>query len=557
MLRKLRKLLRRRKRGATGSQGAPETRQRSQDEARHRKDKQNEDRQSCDKQGERLSPQLDVNAARVQAEFGHSEDLRVRHLRIGRDGDTHALLVSIDGLTDKQYLTKSVLLPITQTEASWSSGQEAYQYLKERLLAVADVSEEAHTWVRVLVALGAGDSALMIQGVSSALILGTSGWKERTVEEPVNEPTIRGIKEGFVESLRTNTALVRRRIGSSRLRIEEHRLGRVSQTAVALVYVAGLADERVVQEVRDRLQRINVDAIQASGQLEEFIRDAPYSPFPTWMPTERPDRVSGALLEGRIVVMTDGSSFQLVAPATLTMFLGTPEDYFSGFLLASALRALRFAAFVASLVLTPVYVAIVTFHQEMLPTSLILNIASQREGVPFPTVIEALVIEVLFELMREAGVRLPRIVGPAISIIGALVLGDAAIRAGLVSPIMVVVVAATGIASFSVPVFSFGTAPRLLRFGFLVLAGALGLFGVIAGLFALQIHLISLRSLGVPYAEPLGPVMVTDLKDALIRVPWWRMDRRPRLVGQKSGTRRQGRDLRPEPPTSRRQEDPR
>ena len=179
-------------------------------------------------------------------------------------------------------------------------------------------------------------------------------------------------------------------------------MGRVSQTAVALVYVAGLADERVVQEVRDRLQRINVDAIQASGQLEEFIRDAPYSPFPTWMPTERPDRVSGALLEGRIVVMTDGSSFQLVAPATLTMFLGTPEDYFSGFLLASALRALRFAAFVASLVLTPVYVAIVTFHQEMLPTSLILNIASQREGVPFPTVIEALVIEVLFELMREA-----------------------------------------------------------------------------------------------------------------------------------------------------------
>lgn len=550
MLSWLRKLLMGR-RGATSSQEARETGQRGQGEATQSKDKQGED-----KQGECLSPQLDINAARVQAEFGHSEDLRVRDLRIGSDGHTRALLVSIGGLTDEQYLTKSVLLPITQTQASWSSPQEAYQYLKERLLAVEDVSE-AHTWTGVLTALGTGNTALMIQGVPRALILGTRGWEGRAIEEPVNEPTIRGIKEGFVENLRINTSLVRRRIGSSRLRVEEHRLGRVSQTSVALVYVAGLANERVVQEVRDRLLRIKVDAIQASGQLEEYIRDAPFSPFPTWMPTERPDRVCGALLEGRVVVMTDGSSFQLVAPATLTMFLGSPEDYFTGFYIASAIRLLRFAAFILSMVLPAAYVAIVAFHPEMLPTTLILNIAAQREGVPFPTVIEALVIDGLFELMREAGVRLPRIVGPAISIIGALVLGDAAIRAGLVSPIMVVIVAATGIASFSVPIFTFGTAPRLLRFGFLLLAGSLGWFGVMAGLFALLIHLVSLRSLGVPYAEPLGPIVVSDLKDALIRAPWWAMDRRPQLVGQESGTRRQGRDLRPEPSPSKRQEDPR
>jgi spore germination protein KA len=496
-------------------------------------------------QDEQISLQLDVNVARIQDEFGHSADLQVRQIQVGQKDATRLALVSIDGLTDKQYLTDAVLSPITQTTATWNNGAEAFAYLKGQLLAVSEVSA-SELLAEVLAALAAGDSALLIQGVEQALILGTRGWEHRNVDEPVTESTIRGTKEGFIEDLRTNTSLLRRRISSPRLRIEEYQLGRLSQTTVALVYMAGLADEAMVQEMRDRLGRIDVDAIQASGDLEEYIRDAPYSPFPTWMPTERPDRVTGSLLEGRIAVMVEGTPFQLVAPATLTMFLASPEDYFDGFYVASLVRLLRYAAIIASVMLPAVYVAIVTFHQEMLPTLLILNIAAQREGVPFPTVVEALMMELIFELMREAGVRLPRVVGTTISIIGALVLGEAAISAGLVSPIMVVVVAATGIASFSVPIFSFGTAVRLLRFVFLLLGGFMGLFGVISGVFALAIHLVSLRSLGVPYTKPLAPVIVSGLKDALIRVPWWRMDNRPGLVGAQSGTRRQKRRMRPD-----------
>ena len=514
-----------------------------------------EEKTASPKREETLSSQLEANADRIKTEFGDSADIQIRRLRIGRDGQRHALLISIDGLIDKKYLTEAVLLPLVQTDIPTGSGVEVFQYLKEQMLAVAEVTE-TDRMARVLMALGGGDSVLFVQDVAKALIFDTKGWEQRGIEEPITESTIRGSKEGFVENIRTNTALLRRRIRSPRLRVEEYTIGRVSQTRIALVYVDGLAEERMVDEVRRRLEGIDVDAIQGSGHLEEYITDAPYSPFPVWMPTERPDRAAGALLEGRIVILIDGTPFQLVAPATFTMFLDTGEDYCSDYLIASLLRPLRFAAFVASLILPSVYVAIVTFHQEMLPTSLILSIASQREGVPLPTVFEALMMETIFEGMREAGGRLPRIVGTAISISGALGLGEAAIRAELVSPIMAVVVAATGIASFSVPIYSFGIAPRMLRFVFLLLAGSLGLFGVIVGLFALHIHLVSLRSLGVPYFEPLAPLVVSDLKDSLIRAPWWSMDTRPRLVGEKSGSRRQRRHLRPGRfPTERREKE--
>jgi spore germination protein KA len=504
---------------------------------------------------ERLSPRLDRNVDRIKAEFGDSADLQVRRLRIGRDGCIHALLISIDGLIDKKYLTDAVVRPLTQCDIPAGCGSEIFQYLKEQMLAVTDISE-THHMTRVFMALGGGDSVLLIQDVANALIFDTKGWEQRGIEEPITESTIRGSKEGFVENIRTNTGLLRRRIRSPRLRIEEHLLGRISQTRIALAYVDGLADEQILREIRSRLDRIDVDAIQGSGQLEEYITDAPYSPFPVWMPTERPDRAAGALLEGRIVILMDGTPFQLVAPATFTMFLDTAEDYCASYFIASLLRPLRFGAFAASLVLPSVYVAIVTFHQEMLPTPLILSIAAQREGVPLPTVFEALMMETIFEVMREAGVRLPRIVGTAISIIGALVLGEAAIRAEVVSPIMAVVVAATGIASFSVPIYTFGIAPRMLRFVFLFLAGSMGLFGVIAGLFALHIHLVSLRSLGMPYLEPLAPLVVSDLKDSLIRAPWWSIDTRPRLLGRKGGSRRQRPHLRPgEFPTERQEKD--
>ena len=397
--------------------------------------------------------------------------------------------------------------------------------------------------------LWGGDCGVLVHGVANGLACDTKGWERRGVEEPTTESTIRGPKEGFIESLRTNTSMLRRRIKDPRLWIEELKIGRITQTCVAVVHISGVADKRVVEKVRNRLRQVDTDSIQESGHLEEYIEDAPSSPFPTVLRTERPDRVTGALLEGRVAILTDGTPFALIVPATFTMFLTTSEDYYERHFVGTALRIIRWGAFMMSLMLPALYIAIITFHQEMLPTPLILSIAAQREGVPFPALVEAFVMEVLFEVFREAGVRLPRMVGPAVSIIGGLVLGDVAIRAGLVSPAMVMIVAGTGIASFATPVFSLAIGARLIRFAMMLLAGVLGIFGIVAGLFGLLIHLAALRSFGVPFMEPLVPLIFSELKDALLRLPWWALRTRPKLASEANPIR-QAPNLKPQPPST-------
>ncbi|HHX25255.1 MAG TPA: spore germination protein, partial [Firmicutes bacterium] len=398
-----------------------------------------------------------------------------------------------------------------------------------------------------LSSIAAGKCGIVIDGSSETLVCDVRGFETRSIEEPQSEVVIRGPREGFTEVLRINTSLLRRRIRDPRLWIEEFTVGRVSRTQVAIVYIKGIANDKVVQEARDRITRIDIDSIQESGELEEYLEDAPFSPFPTILRTERPDRVAGALFEGRIAILTDGTPFVLIVPVTFLMFLTSPEDYYERFFIASAIRLLRYASFFIAFLLPALYVAITTFHQEMLPTPLVLAIAAQREGVPFPAVFEALLMEVAFEILREAAVRLPKIYGPAISIVGVLILGEAAVRAGLVSSAMIIVVALTAIASFVTPIFSLSIAVRLLRFPIILLGGTLGLFGVVFGFLIVGIHLSSLRSFGVPFLEPIAPVVVSDLKDALIRLPWWAMDTRPEFTGQ-SDLRRQSRGLMPRPP---------
>jgi len=495
----------------------------------------------------RISSRLPVNRDRIKAAFGNSADLVLRDLRTGAQGKISALVVHIDGLVDKRQVAEAVIEQITDMGLKWDDPRQAYADLKARLLSASGV-EEVDSLDRFITHIAGGHSGVLIDGIGKGLVCDTRGWEQRGIAEPTTEATVRGSKEGFVETLRTNTSLLRRRIMGSRLRIEEMRIGRITQTRVAIAYIAGVANDEIVQEVRNRLRRIDVDAIHESGNIEEYIEDAPFSPFPTMLRTERPDKVTGALLEGRVAVLTDGTPFVLIVPATFTMFLTSTEDYYERYFIGSVLRLLRVASFFISLTLPSLYVAVTTFHQEMLPTPLILSIAAQREGIPFPAVVEALLMEFVFETLREAGVRLPRVVGQAVSIIGALVVGDAAIRAGLASPAMVMVVAFTGIASFATPVFSLAIGVRLLRFLVTALAGAFGLFGIVAGMFALLIHLTCLRSFGVPFLEPLAPIVLSDLKDALIRAPWWALRTRPQFTGKKALTR-QAPGHRPRPPS--------
>ncbi|MED4797818.1 spore germination protein, partial [Priestia megaterium] len=268
-----------------------------------------------------------------------------------------------------------------------------------------------------------------------------------------SQTVVRGPRDSFTETLRTNTALIRRRIKSPKLWIESQQIGEFTKTDIALVYIDGIADEQVIQEVKERLSKIDIDGILESGYIEELIQDEDYTPFPTMHNTERPDSVAAGLLEGRIAILVDGTPFVLMVPALFIQFFQAAEDYYQRADISTLIRLMRYMAFFLALLTPSAYIALTTFHQEMLPFALLISIAAQREGVPFPAIIEAFIMEITFEILREAGVRLPRAVGSAISIVGALVLGEAAVQAGLVSPAMVIVVSITAISNFVSPVY--------------------------------------------------------------------------------------------------------
>lgn len=393
--------------------------------------------------------------------------------------------------------------------------------------------------------LSSGDTILLIDGYSQALAAGTRSWQARSVQTPENEVVVRGPKEGFTETLRFNTALLRRRIKSSNFKIENFVLGRVTKTDVVLCYVEGIAPADLVTEVKSRLNKIDIDGILDSGYLEEFLEDNHYTIFSQIEYTEKPDRVCGHLLEGQVCIIVDGSPIALIAPTSFPRFLIASEDYYERYIFSSALRIMRSAAFLVALLLPSLFVAAITYHPEMIPASLYVTIAAAREGVPFPAFAEALILEITFEMLREAGVRLPRAIGPAISIVGALIIGDAAVKAGLVSTPMVVVIAFTGIASFITPSYNAGIIIRLARFGFLIAAGFLGLFGIMITLLIMLIHMTSLRSFGYPYLAPVAPFNLGQMTDIMVRRPWFLTNMRPAMKGIKNAVRQNKDDSAP------------
>jgi spore germination protein KA len=498
-----------------------------------------------------LSANLDDNIRVLKQVFSDCGDVTFREFYIGTRGRLKGLVIFVEGLAEKQMvnnnLLKSLMYDLPNLPVAGEINKDnAAKVIKEQLMPFGEAAETADMIEMVNLIL-AGDAAFLVDGSAKALVLCTKGWDQRAVQEPETETVVRGPREGFTESLRTNTVLIRRRIKSTRLKMENMKIGLLTKTDVNIAWIEGIADNRVVQEVRTRLGRINTDSILESGYLEEFIEDAPFSLFPMVNYTERPDKAAAALLEGRVAVITDTTPMVLIAPVTFVEFLQSSEDYYLKYYYASFLRLLRIVTLNIALLLPALYVAIVTYHQELLPTPLLISIAAAREGVPFPAFVEALLMETTFEVLREAGVRLPRPVGQAVSIVGALVIGEAAVTAGLVSPAMVIVVALTAIASFTIPSFSGSFAIRLMRFPIMAAAAVLGLFGIMAALLALLIHLCSLRSFGVPYVAPIAPTSWRDLKDVIVRAPWWKMFTRPRLIGYKEPDRQET-GMRPKPP---------
>ncbi|MGF9710725.1 spore germination protein [Paenibacillus naphthalenovorans] len=465
---------------------------------------------------------LEENKNYLKELFKDSSDFVIREFRLEQSQD--AILFFVDGLTNTELVNEAM-----KTLMILEGGEQLIDNISESVLPVSQI-QKANNYADLLLSVLGGDTGLIVDRNNKALMLGIRGMEKRSINEPDTETVIRGPREGFVENIRTNTSMIRRKLKTPHLKMKPLTIGRESNTSVIITYLEDLADPKIVEEVIGRLEKINIDAVLETGYLEEFIQDSAYSPFPQVQYTERPDMVAAALLQGRIGIMVDGTPFVLIVPFVFTEIMQASEDYYERFQIATLIRWLRYFFMVLSLLTPGLYVAITTFHQDLLPTTLLLSVAAARESIPFPAVVEAFIMEVTFEALREAGIRLPKAVGSAVSILGALVVGQAAVEAGIVSASMVIVVSLTGIASFTIPRFNGAIAIRMLRFPIIVAAALLGMYGILISILLIIGHMASLRSFGIPYLSPFGPLSSSDLKDVIIRSPWWLMRTRPTYI---------------------------
>lgn len=490
---------------------------------------------------QQLSSSLQENRDRLTVMLQGCSDAVIKKINFANPPHW-GLIIYFDGLTDRKEIETNLLKPLLlelnmqNNEAGNLQGLDIINRVQERILPLAEL-KQIETLQEVCHHISSGDTVFLIDGSAKGLAAGTRSWQTRSVQSPENEISVFGPKEGFTETLRFNTALLRRRIKSSNFKIESMVLGRITKTDVVVCYIENIAPGQLVAEVKKRLAEIDIDAILDTGYLAELIADNKWTIFTQTEHTEKPDRVCGQLLEGKLCIMADGSPMALIVPVSFPEYMIASEDYYIHFIPASLFRMLRFAAFFMALLLPSLYVAIITYHHEMIPTPLLLTIAATREGVPFPAFIEALLLEATFELLREAGLRLPRAVGPAVSIVGALIIGDAAVRAGLVSTPMVVVVAFTGISSFVIPSYNAGIIIRVARFCFLFAAGLMGFLGIIIALILMALRMASLSSFGMPYLSPLAPFNADYISDIIIRRPWFKNRKRPYWEGMKDVVR--------------------
>ncbi len=476
-----------------------------------------------------------ISAKYIKDLLSPSGDMIFREFVLNGKEQIHCMLTYVDQMTDK-YLMDQWVLKVLMVDFAGSpelarmTEANALDMVLQRLAPASDI-KTIKTTGEAIDAILSGSCVLFFGEMTAALALGVQLWPNRGVQEPDTETVVRGPREGFTETLRFNTVLVRRKIKHPSLRIISLKIGELTHTDVAVLYIENIAKPDVLDKVLRRLKQIKIDGVLESGYLEEMIEDVPYSPFPQVSYTERPDALASDLLQGKVGIIVDGTPIALSVPAVFAEFMQVGEDYYERAMIVILIRFVRYLGAFISLLAPSIYIAVTTFHQEIIPTTLALSIASGREGVPFPALLEALVMTLSLEILQEAGLRLPKPIGQTIGIVGALIIGDAAVKASLVSPIMVIVIGLTAVSSYAIPAYDMGIAFRLIRFPLMFLAGFLGFYGIGLGLYGLLIHLLSMRSFGVPYLSPVAPLRIRAfLQDTVVRVPWWGMKHRPRLI---------------------------
>lgn len=480
---------------------------------------------------------IQKNITTIKNDLGNSSDLIIKLSKATNNKAFQYASIYISELVNEKSIDNfSLILNKIYVESENPTSDGFYNLLMNNLTATKETVENT-TYDMLYNYLLSGYSIFLVDGCAKFFSINTFDTEGRSVEEPTSQTIIRGPKESFTEKITVNIALVRKRIKNKALRVEDLNIGNISQTRVSLMYIDKIVKNEIVNEIKNRLSTIQIDAILDSFYIEELIKDDKYSIFPTFLNSEKPDSVAAALLEGRVAIFVDGTGFVITAPALFVEFFQVSEDYYHNFIISSTIRMIRLMAFILTLLVPAIYIALVTFHQEMIPTNLLISIAAQREGVPFPALAEALFMEATFEILREAGVRMPRAIGPAISIVGALVLGQAAVEAGLISAVIVIIVSITAISSFALPNYSMANTVRIIRFTLMILSGTFGIYGIFVGLIIMTLHLCKLKTIGIPYLTPITPKIKGGNKDTFFRFPLWKMATRPSYISADNSPR--------------------
>ena len=475
-----------------------------------------------------VSENIKENIKAYQQIYKDCSDIKMREMMLGKKKNVRCFLAYIE-VAVSNILMETTALGRLLSYLEQAPGEEIIEILDKNALGIADVTP-FETMEEAAQGMLTGDAILFVDGYPKALKISDKGYPNMGVTEADSEKVIRGSNEGFADSIKVNTALIRKRVRSTKVKVKEMRPGVRSHTNVNLVYMEDLAYPEIIAEVEKRLNRYEIDGVLDSGVIEQLAEEKWYSPFPQFQTTQRPDRAAMAILEGRVVVLSDNSPVALILPTDYNSFIKTSDDYYNRWEVATFGRILRYIASFFAMTFPGLYLAVTNFHTQVLPTTLLLSFQAARQGVPFPAVFEVLLMEISFELLREAGVRLPGAMGNTIGIVGGLIIGQAAVEANLVSPIVVIIVAFTALCSFAIPNEEFAFSFRILKFAFIAVCAWLGYFGFLICLLMVLIHLSHLTSFGIPYLMPfVGPELTgyEDQRDFLWRFPLRKITKRP------------------------------
>ena len=470
--------------------------------------------------------------------FEGCSDLKYNEIHLGTEHNISCIVAFIETTVENMLLDETVLGKML-TMLCTMKKEEVYTSLEQNSFGVSDMAY-FETIEDAINGMLSGAALLLIDGFARAIKVSDKGYPGIGVSETDSEKVARGSNEGFANSIKTNTALIRKRIRSPQLKVKEKKAGVRSNTNISLLYMEGIAPDIVLAEIEKRLEGFEIDGVMDSGVIEQLSEERWLSPFPQFQTTLRPDRAAMCLLEGRVILLCDNSPVALILPTDYNSFIQTSDDYYNRFEIASLGRIIRYLASFFAMTLPGLYLAVTNFHTQILPTTLILSFAAARQGVPFPSVVEVILMELSFELLREAGIRLPGAMGNTIGIVGGLIIGQAAVEANIVSPVVVIVIAFTALCSFAIPNEEFAAAFRILKFFFIGMCAWLGFFGFLIALLAIFLHLASLKSFGIPYLMPFAGADLTnyqDERDSLLRVPLFYLKKRPIFASRRNKTR--------------------